>query len=217
MNNGYYPIMLKLTNQRVVVVGGGSIAARKVQGLLGSGANDVTVVAPLLNAELQQLAEEGKLTWVNDSYDRKFIQSAALVFAATDDKAINERISNDALACDILVCNVSDGEQGSFITPAIARHNGLTVAISSGGSSPSLIKHMKNELQQQYLPRYEQAQRLLERLRSDVLASELNSKQRQQLMELATADALAEAEITHSYEQWIEGLYSRTVQTEGEV
>jgi len=215
MNNPYYPIMLKLSNQRIVVIGGGSVAERKVHGLLDGGVKDITVVAPTLCSQLQQLAQSKTINWIERSYERSLIEGATFVFAATDDKLLNEAISNDALACDILVCNVSNGEQGSFITPAIARHDGLTLAISSGGSSPSLIKYMKNELLQHFLPRYEQARLLLERVRGDVLASELNSKQRQYMLELATMEAVSG--ISDPYEQWYDKLYKRTVQTEGEV
>lgn len=209
-----YPIMLRLGRQRVVVVGGGSIAARKVNGLLQGGAQSVTVIAPQLCEKLQQLADKGSICWQAKRYEKSLLESAGLVFAATDDRRLNEQISNDALNCDILVCNVSDGEQGSFITPAVARSNELTVAISSGGSSPALVKHMKRELEHNYLPHYDQAQQLLKRLRADVLRTDMNARQRQHLLSLAVSEAVEAAE--QPYETWYASLYNRTVQVEGE-
>jgi precorrin-2 dehydrogenase/sirohydrochlorin ferrochelatase len=214
MDNNYYPIMIKLSYQRIMIVGGGNIAARKVQSLLEAGAQSVTVVAPQLCPALQQHVALGSIVWLNCSYKDSILKSATLIFAATDDVKLNEQISNDALACDILICNVSDGKQGNFITPAVARHKGLTAAISSGGSSPTLVKYIKSELEQHYLPRYEQAQQLLEQLRNDVVSSTLNAKQRQYLLTLAVAEAVTGH--TGSYEQWYQDLINRTVQVEGE-
>lgn len=214
MMDAVYPIMLRLGRQRVVVVGGGSIAARKVNGLLKGGAQSVTVIAPQLCGTLQQLADEGSIRWQAKRYEKSVLEQAGLVFAATDDRQLNVQISNDALNCDILVCNVSDGEQGSFITPAVARSNELTLAISSGGSSPALVKHLKRELEHNYLQRYDQALQLLKRLRADVLRTDMNVRQRQHLLSLAVSEAVEAAE--QPYEAWYASLYNRTVQVEGE-
>jgi len=210
----YYPLMLKLNDQRVAVIGGGSIAARKITGLLESGASHVRVIAPQLIEPLQLLADDGLIEWHAQVYEASVLRTATLVFAATDDTKLNDQISKDAMKCDILVCNVSDGYQGNFITPAIARSGELVAAISSAGSSPSLVKAMKQELEQRFLPRYANAQQLMKQLRAEVLRSNLNTAQRKQLLSIAAAEVL---QIDKSqYEDWHASLYDRIVLDEGE-
>lgn len=211
----YYPIMLKLDMQRIVVIGGGSIAAKKIAGLLESGASDVCVIAPQLSNRLQPLADSSQIQWYKACYEPHMLQSAALVFAATDDVQLNEQISKDAMKYDILVCNVSDGQQGSFMTPAIARSGELVAALSSAGSSPSLVKVMKEELEQQYLPRYANAQQLMKQLRAEVIGSTLDADQRKRLLSIAAKEALHVDE--QRYEAWRASLYNRIVLDEGEV
>lgn len=221
MAAAYYPVMLKLDSQRTMVVGGGNIAARKVRGLLEGGAQSLMVVAPHLCESLQQLAEQNCIIWLNQRYEASVLQQATLVFAATDQHELNEQISCEALACGILVCNASSGEQGSFITPAIARGGELTVAISSGGGSPGLAKRLKQELELHYLPRYERAGQLLKRLRADVLASgSLNARQRQYMLEQAVVEAVNAAIENHSeqhsynYDVWYSRLCEKALQAE---
>lgn len=210
----YYPIMLKLSDQRIAVIGGGSIAARKIVGLLENGASHVRVIAPQLIEPLQLLADDGQIEWHAQVYEPTVLRMATLVFAATDDAKLNDQISKDAMKCDILVCNVSDGHQGNFITPAFARSGELVAAISSAGSSPSLVKAMKQELEQRFLPRYANAQQLMKELRAEVLHSNLNAAQRKQLLSLAAAEVLQMDK--SQYEEWHASLYDRIVLDEGE-
>ncbi|MCM3632461.1 precorrin-2 dehydrogenase/sirohydrochlorin ferrochelatase family protein [Paenibacillus camelliae] len=210
----YYPIMLNLQAQRIVVIGGGSIAAKKIAGLLESGAELVRVVSPQLSAPLQLLADRKEIQWLDQRYEPHLLEAATLVFAATDDAQLNEQISNDAKKYDILVCNVSEGQQGSFITPAIARSGELTAAISSAGSSPSLVKMMKQELEQHYLPRYANAQQLMKQLRAQVLRSNLSAEQRKKLLSDAAKEAMHVMDIP--FEAWYASLVDRNVLDEGE-
>lgn len=211
---GYYPIMLKLERQRIAVIGGGSIAARKVNGLLASGASSIQVIAPHLCEELQRLLESGRIGWVAKHAELDTLRDYTLVFAATSDVQLNARISIEAMKYDILVCNVSDGQQGSFLTPAVARHGELITAVSSAGVSPSLARHMKQELESNFLPKYEKALRLMKQLREKVLQSKLTEQQRQRLLRLAANEAsdVEEAQV----EQWAAALLDRIVLDEGE-
>jgi len=210
----YYPLMLKLSDQRIAVIGGGSIAARKITGLLESGASHVRVIAPQLIEPLQLHVDNGQIEWHAECYEPIMLRTATLVFAATDDAKLNDQISKDAMKCDILVCNVSDGHQGNFITPAIARSGELIAAISSAGSSPSLVKVMKQELEQHFLPRFANAQQVMKQLRDEVLRSSLNAAQRKRLLSIATDEVLQMD--SHQYEEWYASLYDRIVLDEGE-
>lgn len=75
----YYPIMLKLSDQRIAVIGGGSIAARKIVGLLENGASHVRVIAPQLIEPLQLLADDGQIEWHAQVYEPTVLRMATLV------------------------------------------------------------------------------------------------------------------------------------------
>ena len=113
-----YPLLLDVSDRLIVIVGGGEVAVRKAVGLLEAGATRVRVVAPVFHermpAQVQRVAE---------TYRREHLDGAGLVFASTDDPAVNETIVRDARAMKILVCraDADDTNAGDFATPAMIR------------------------------------------------------------------------------------------------
>lgn len=85
---GYLPVMLDVSGQKIAVIGGGTVAERKVQSLLEAGAA-VTVISPALTAVLSGLVEEGKIQWVARGYEPGDVRGAFLVYAASSDPAVN--------------------------------------------------------------------------------------------------------------------------------
>lgn len=190
-NSSYYPMMMNLQIHKCLVVGGGVIATRKVTGLIAGNAASLTIVAPNISEPLQALLHlHESLTWIQSTYDEALMQHCSIVFAATDQWELNRRITEDAMNRGILVCNVSDGEQGSFITPAIIREGQLTIAISSSGSSPSLTKHLKRQLELQFAKPYADALQLMSRLRMDLERDGVEVASRARITELALQEVL---------------------------
>ena len=137
----YYMACLDLTGRRVLVVGGGPVALEKVEGLLAAGAR-VTVVAPEIVPELAEL----ELTFAYRTYRSSDLAGRFLVVAATSTTSVNRRVFRDAEARSIL-CNVVDvPELCSFILPAIHRHEPIAVAVSTGGASPALAQHLRDQI-----------------------------------------------------------------------
>jgi precorrin-2 dehydrogenase/sirohydrochlorin ferrochelatase len=137
----YYMACLDLTGRSVLVVGGGPVALEKVLGLLAAGA-DVTVVAPEVVPELAEL----DLTFTQRTYRAGDLAGRFLVVAATSTTAVNRRVFRDAEARSLL-CNVVDvPELCSFILPAIHRHEPIAVAVSTGGASPALAQHLRDQI-----------------------------------------------------------------------
>jgi cobalt-precorrin 5A hydrolase/precorrin-3B C17-methyltransferase len=132
-----YPITLtQLTGALAVVVGGGAVGERKVRGLLASGI-DVRLVSPAVTPQLSAWAEAGRIDWVRRGYAPGDLAGARLVFAATDQRAVNALVARDAAGEGIL-CNVADApDEGSFHVPALYRAGGMTVAVSSSGAAPA--------------------------------------------------------------------------------
>lgn len=157
---GLYPINVDLTNRDVLVVGGGPVAARKMAGMLGSGAR-ITVVAPEVSAELDEIARGEAVSILRRRYQASDLEGKWLAIAATDAPELNRAVSADA-ACAHVFCNVVDQPAlCSFQVPAVFRRGLLQIAISTGGASPALAKRIRIELEGRYGPAYG---RLLEAL-----------------------------------------------------
>jgi precorrin-2 dehydrogenase/sirohydrochlorin ferrochelatase len=142
-----YLIELKLTDRHVVVIGGGSVAARKVAALIEARAR-VTVISPDFCDELQQLNCKHQ----TDAYHPKFLEGAELVFACTDDAAINEAVAADARTHHIW-CNIADDPAASdFYVPAVLRRGEFTVAVGTAGAAPLLAAYARDQLLSNFGP-----------------------------------------------------------------
>ncbi len=121
-----YPAGLRLSGRRVVVVGGGNVAQRRVPTLLAAGAV-VTVVSPEVTPAIEGML--GEIAWERRRYADGDLAGAWYVIAATDDRVVNEAVSAEAEAHRIFCVRSDDGLAASAWTPAVGRHDGLTVAV----------------------------------------------------------------------------------------
>ncbi len=150
----YYPAFWNITGKKCVVVGGGEVAQRKVKRLLESGAK-VFVISPRLTSELTRLSGENIISHIAEEYSGEQIYGAALVIGATDDEKTNAAISSDARSKGIPVNIVDDPQKCDFILPSLVERGDLTIAIGTGGKSPALARHLREELESQYGKEYE--------------------------------------------------------------
>jgi len=141
-----FPIFIQVRDRRCVVVGGGEIAARKISLLLRAEAQ-VLVVAPALCANLAALHAEGKITWEKAEFDPRHLVQAWLVIAATNDKSVNEAVSQTAQAHSIPVNVVDQPALCTFVMPSIIDRSPIVVAISSGGAAPVLSRLLRARLE----------------------------------------------------------------------
>src|SRR5262249_1289133 len=142
----YLPIFLRVQSRRVLVVGGGQVALRKVMWLLRAGAG-VTVVAPALHAGLTALASRGELQHVCAPFNEAHLGDAVAVIAATDDTDINAGVSQAARARRIPVNVVDDPALSTFIFPAIIDRAPILVAVSSSGHAPVLPRWVREQIE----------------------------------------------------------------------
>jgi uroporphyrin-III C-methyltransferase/precorrin-2 dehydrogenase/sirohydrochlorin ferrochelatase len=124
----HYPLMLALAGRRAVVVGGGQVALRRVQGLLQAGAN-VVVVAPAVLPELAGLP----VTVLDREYRNGDLSAAWIAHAATDDPAVNALVAAEAERSRIWCVRADDASASAAWTPAVTRHGEITVAVTAGG------------------------------------------------------------------------------------
>jgi len=148
-----YPVSLEVKKRRVLVVGGGGVALRKVQGLVEEGAR-VTVVAPEVVEPLAKMAERGEIDLEKRPYDSDAGNGWALVFAATDDRETNASVFNDAEEAGVW-CNVADDpELCSFHLPARVRRGPLQIAIGSAGEAPFVVRRLRQLLERRLGPEW---------------------------------------------------------------
>lgn len=152
-DNEFYPIFLNVKNLPCLVVGGGVVAERKIETLLGLCAT-ITVVSPAVTDTIKEWANSGKITYINSLYESKHIDNMWMVIGATNDHAANEKIFQDSEKAHIISNIVDQPHICRFIVPAVIQQEGLSIAISTGGAAPSLSGMMRRELENDFVPKY---------------------------------------------------------------
>ena len=150
---GYYPIYLELRGRRCLVIGGGTIAERKVHGLLAVEAA-VTVISPQLTALLADWSRHGAIQHIARSYQEGDIRGYHLVFVATDDGTVNATVAREGRRREIWVNAADDPAYCDFILPAVVQRGALSVAVATGGTSPALTRAIREELQEYFTEDY---------------------------------------------------------------
>ncbi len=123
---------LRLAGRRVVVVGAGRVAERRLERLLDAGA-DVVVVAPLATEGIRGLAEDGRLRWIPRGYTAGDLDAAWYVLAATDDRTCNDAVSAEAERQRIFCVRSDDRARATAWTPASADLDGIQLGVLAGG------------------------------------------------------------------------------------
>ena len=164
-----YMVNLIVEGRVAVVIGGGEVAARKVQDLLVARAI-VTVIAPHACGPILTLAEEKRIQARLRPYMKEDLAGAFVAVAATDDEEINARIANDAAAMSVLVNVVDRPALCTFTVPATLCRGDLTFAVATGGRCPSLAGILRDELEKRYGPEYSELVSLFAELRQEMIS-----------------------------------------------
>ena len=183
------PGFLNLSETVCLVVGGGTVAERKVDSLLEAGGN-IRLVSPELTLHLRALGIEGRITVHQRPYQLEDLAGVSLVIAATDDTALQQYVAADAKQARVL-CNIVDKPAlCSFIVPAVIKQGDLTIAVSTSGASPALAKKICGDLAEQFGPEYAVALQLLGRVRERIMQEERTAEERQRLFTRLAESAL---------------------------
>ncbi|MBI2382959.1 MAG: uroporphyrinogen-III C-methyltransferase [Gammaproteobacteria bacterium] len=173
----YFPVFLKLAGGRVLVVGGGEVALRKVRLLLRAQAH-VEIVARELHPELKDLHAQGRLYHIGQSFNGEQCAGTRLVIAATDDRALNREVAAAAHDHSVPVNVVDDPEHSSFITPAIVDRSPVMVAVSTGGSAPVLARRLREKIETVLPAAYGRVAAFMGRMRRSAQALEPAARKR---------------------------------------
>jgi uroporphyrin-III C-methyltransferase / precorrin-2 dehydrogenase / sirohydrochlorin ferrochelatase len=142
----YLPIFVDLRDRLVVVIGGGVVAQRKIEHLLKAHAR-VRVISPELCADLALYRDQNRIEYRPLLFSPGQLDGATLVVAATDDVAVNDAVSVAARERGVLVNVVDDGPRCTFIFPAIIDRSPLIVAVGTAGSSPTLARRVRTQIE----------------------------------------------------------------------
>ncbi|MFW6112923.1 MAG: precorrin-2 dehydrogenase/sirohydrochlorin ferrochelatase family protein [Thermodesulfobacteriota bacterium] len=187
-----YPLFALIEDRPCLVVGGGAVGERKVQDLLTAGAR-VTVVSQALTPRLMELAAQGGLQFIQGDFSPHHLDGMTLVVGATDDQRVNREVSAAAQARHLPVNIVDAPELCTFIVPAQVRRGSLTIAVSTGGASPALARQVREDLEQHFGPEYGVYLRLLQGIRTRVLARRRGHEDNPRLFQRLVASPLREA------------------------
>ncbi|MFH1460641.1 MAG: bifunctional precorrin-2 dehydrogenase/sirohydrochlorin ferrochelatase [Candidatus Omnitrophota bacterium] len=185
-----HPIHLKLENANCLVIGGGEIALRKVKELIKCCAR-IRVISPKLCVKLEGLKKKNKFKYIRTKYRKNLLKTSLVVFAATDEIKVNERIAKDAFARNLLVNVVDNPRLCNFYSPGIIRDKNFLLSISTQGKFPGMTKLIKNECQR-VLKKYSTNFKFLVKLRSQIKQKYQDKKTREKIMRgLAASEMLA--------------------------
>jgi len=178
---GYLSFNLQITGKKIVVIGGGAVAKRKVLNILAAGA-ELTVISPTLACELQKLKEAGKIRHLARKFQAGDLAGAFMVIAATNDHAVNGTVATEAGALGILAEITDNPSAGNVTSPAIIRQGDLAIAISTNNMAPALSAAIKNELMPLFGPEYAKSVRLLGTIREKLLTAGAASTYNKQVL-----------------------------------
>ena len=142
----YFPVFLDGSKISAMVVGGGDVAARKIELLLKT-TKKITIMSASVTEGVERLINQHQLTWLKHNYKAGLLDGITLVIAATDNKTVNESIYHEAVKFNILANVVDQPALCTYITPAIIDRSPMIIALSSSGSAPILIRMLREQIE----------------------------------------------------------------------
>jgi len=194
--NVYYPAFLDLRDRLVLVVGGGMVAARKVEALQKAGAR-IKVVSPEV---VEEIAGIQRVEIISREYEKGDLKGVFLVIAATDDEKTNRAVS-EAAAARRIFCNVVDRpELCTFIVPSVVEKGPIKIAISTGGVSPALSKKMRMIIGKTLGEEYEVLAAILGKIRPIIRSREGGPEHHKRVYDVLIESELMDAIRNHDRE-----------------
>ena len=196
-----YPIFLELKDRKVVIIGAGSIATRKLQSLLGTGAR-LVIVAERFTDVLTTLCKGTKAELIQDRYSKNYLTDASLAIAATNDLQLNEQIYKDCQKLQVL-CNIVDQPDCcDFFVPAVVKRGKLQIALSTEGCCPAYAKTLKSKFQLMFTEKHGEFLNELQCLQAKIIEEIPDPAERKFLLLKLADDKSFEYFICHGPEEW---------------
>ena len=188
----YYPVLIQLDGKKVIVVGGGAVAERKIERLLEYGAV-VQVISRELTSRLRKYREKGTIGFLGQEFHEDCLEGAFMVIAATDDPRMNHQVSERAKEKGLLVNAVDQPSDCNFILPSILRRGDLLIAVSTSGKSPALAKKVREALEESFGHEYESFLALMGKLREEIRSQRLSQDENRRIFHELVNSPILEA------------------------
>ena len=196
-----YPIFLELGSRRTVVIGGGTVAVRKVQALLNAGAR-VVVIAERIDDMMTALCSGTDAELIKSKYSKNYLAGALLAIAATNNHPLNKQIYKDCQELEVL-CNVVDvPELCDFFVPAVVKRGDLQIAIGTEGQCPAYAGHTRKKLEAIFTEQHGQFLAELENIRKKVIQNVPDPADRKTVLGQLADDESFEYFVDNGSDQW---------------
>ncbi len=198
-----YPIFLELSNRRVVVIGGGTVAVRKAQSLLAAKAR-LVVVAEHIDKMMAALCKSKNAELIKSKYSKEYLAEAVLAIAATNNNRLNKQIYKDCQELEVLCNIVDEPEFCDFYVPAVARRGDLQIAIGTEGYCPAYAGHIRKKLEKIFTEEHGRFLTELQTIRQKIIEEIPEPAERKAVLGLLVDDESFEYFIRNGPEQWRE-------------
>ncbi|WP_440877539.1 NAD(P)-dependent oxidoreductase [Thalassotalea sp. PLHSN55] len=216
----YFPVFLDATKIAAMVVGGGDVAARKIELLLKTTTN-ITVMAKALSPSVERLVNVHQLTWLKHNYQTGHLSNINLVIAATDDSEVNKSVYEEATPLNILTNVVDQPELCTYITPAIIDRSPMIIAMSSSGSAPILLRMLREQIERMLPSGYGKLADFSLKFRDHVKARVKSIRNRRTFWENTLrgpiGEAILQGKSTQAEQQLIASIKDKISPPEGEI
>jgi precorrin-2 dehydrogenase/sirohydrochlorin ferrochelatase len=186
-----FPIFLKLSHRRCLVVGAGKVAEEKIEGLLHTG-TDIRVIAPEATSRVRALAREKRIRWESRAFKSADLKGAFLVVAATSSHSLREKIYLEARRQRVLCNVVDDPPHCDFYYGSVVRRGALQIAISTAGKSPALAQRIRKILEDQFGPEYDEWLTALGEAREKLFSRKMDPQERKKLLHILASGEMFE-------------------------
>ncbi len=176
----YYPAFLDVSKKNILIIGGGTIALRKILSLLKCGAK-ISVVAIKFHSRILALQDQKKIVIVKGEFKKEQLNHRDLVFCATDNHELNQTVAQACFEKEVWVNVVDNPSLCSFIVPSTVNRGEVVFAISTGGASPALSKYLRKKIELYFGKELGTLSQILKKYRAQLL--EISLQKRRKVLE----------------------------------
>lgn len=197
----YVPILMDLSNKKVVIAGGGNIAERRVRKLINSGAQ-IHVISPDVSNYIYRMHSEQRIIWHKKAVTSTDLMNADLVVVATDEEVVNDRLA-DGVPNHALLNMTSNAQKGDVIFPGTFKRGKLTISVSSGGASPKLVSSILRNLEDEYPDDYGEYVDFLSNCRSIIKGLHIETLEQNHLLEIILSNKYFDKNKQREFIEWL--------------
>lgn len=216
----YFPIYLDANYINAMIIGGGEVAARKIDLLLKS-TTKITIMSETLNASVERLVNLHKLTWLKHNYQPGHLNNYNIVIAATDSCEVNSAVAAESSQLKLLTNVVDQPDLCNYITPAIIDRAPMIIAMSSSGSAPILLRMLREQIEKTLPNGYGKLADFSFKFRDHVKARVKSIRDRrsfwEQTLRGGIGQAILDGNTIQAEQQLIASLQTQTPPPEGEI